>query len=100
MLGNERKHFDPAVLWALVKTVGLYPAGSVLLTASGHLLLSLSPNADDGRRPHCRVLARPDGSIPPEDAPETWDPMPPGEQVTRVLQPEEHQVQSSALVVS
>ena len=99
MLGSERRHFDPAVLWALVKTVGLYPAGSVLLTSSGHLVLSLSPNPDDPRRPNCRVLARPDGSFPPEDAPETWDPMPPDQSVVRVLQPEEHQVSGSALIV-
>jgi HD-GYP domain-containing protein (c-di-GMP phosphodiesterase class II) len=90
LLGPGRVHFDPAVLWALLRTVGLYPAGSVMLTASNHVALSLSPNPADLRRPHARILVRPDGSSPSEDAPELWDPMPATETVERVLQPEEH----------
>ena len=97
LLGPEREHFDVAVLWALVKSVGLYPAGTVMLTASNHVVLSVSPNPEDRRRPHCRVLVRPDGTTPPEDQPEMWDPMPPGENVVRVLQPEEHAVPAGAL---
>ena len=89
LLGPSRVGFDPAVLWALVKTVGLYPAGSVLLTDSGHVVLALSPNVQDARRPHCRVLAYPDGSSPSPDAPEQWSPMPPERSVVRVLRPEE-----------
>jgi len=90
MLGPTRVHFDPAVLWALLRTVSLYPAGAVLLTSSNHVVLSLSPNPADLRRPHVRVMVRPDGSMPTEDAPELWDPMPESESVVRVLQPEEH----------
>ena len=90
MLGPTRVHFDPAVLWALLRTVSLYPAGSVLLTSSNHVVLSLSPNPADLRRPHARVMVRPDGSMPGEETPELWDPMPESESVARVLQPEEH----------
>jgi HD-GYP domain-containing protein (c-di-GMP phosphodiesterase class II) len=89
MMGPERNHFDPAVLWALVNTVGLYPAGSVLQTNSSHLVLSLSPNPADLRRPYCRVLARPDGSTPDAGSPEIWAPMLSEESVARVLRPEE-----------
>lgn len=89
LLGPNRTNFDPAVLWALVRTVGLYPAGTVVQTASGHVAVVLSPNPKDPTRPHVRVLVRPDGSQPAEDAPETWDPMPGSEQVARVLTPEE-----------
>src|SRR6185295_11544937 len=39
MLGPSRVTFDPAVLWALVKTVGLYPAGSVMVTDSGQVAM-------------------------------------------------------------
>ena len=97
MLGPVRVHFDPAVLWSLLRTVGLYPAGSVMVTESNHVALSLSPNHDDLRRPHARILVRPDGSSPPEDAPELWDPMPSDQAVARVLKPEEHQVTQDLL---
>jgi HD-GYP domain-containing protein (c-di-GMP phosphodiesterase class II) len=89
MLGPARVHFDPAVLWALVRTVGLYPAGSVLLTSSNHVVLSLSPNPNDLRRPNVRVLVRPDGVVVPEETAETWDPVPAHESIVRVLKPEE-----------
>jgi HD-GYP domain-containing protein (c-di-GMP phosphodiesterase class II) len=100
LLGGEREHFDPAVLWALVQSVGLYPAGTVMMTESRHVVLSISPNPADRRRPHCRVLVRPDGSTPPEDSPEMWDPMPAHENVARVLQPEDHAVPAGALLAA
>ena len=90
LLGPTRVNFDPAVLWALVRTVGLYPAGSVLHVDSGHVVLSMSPNPADVRRPNCRVLVHPDGAAAAEDGAEDWTPMGPGLQVTRVLRPEEH----------
>lgn len=100
MMGMARVRFDPAVLWALVRTVGLYPAGSVLLTNSNHVVLSLSPNPEDLQRPHARVLVRPDGTEPAEDLPETWDPMPAGESVQRVLSPEERAVSTNELLAA
>jgi HD-GYP domain-containing protein (c-di-GMP phosphodiesterase class II) len=90
MLGPTRVSFDPAVLWALVRTVGLYPAGSVLHTDSGHIALALSPNPDDPRRPFCRVLVDPHGNLPDPDHAEEWSPMAPTMNVTRVLKPEEY----------
>lgn len=90
LLGPIRVNFDPAVLWSLVRTVGLYPAGTVLQTESGHVVLVTSPNPKDVVRPFCRVLVRPDGSAPADDAPENWDPMPDAEHARRVLKPEEH----------
>ena len=69
--------------------MGLYPAGSVLLTESNHVVLAVSPNPSDLRRPFCRVLVRPDGTTLPDDVEETWDPMSQSEVVLRVLRPEE-----------
>lgn len=100
LIGSERPHFDPAVLWALVQTVGLYPAGTLMVTRSGYLVLALSPNADDLRRPQCRVLGRPDGTVPPEGTPELWEPMPAGEQVARVIPPEEMNVDGNLLLAA
>jgi len=90
IVSGEREKFDPAVRWALVQAVGVYPAGSVLETASGHLVLSISPVGEDVRRPHCRVLRFPDGREPAPEQPMLWQPMPPSERVVRVLPPEEH----------
>ena len=94
LLGPTRVSFDPAVLWALVRTVGLFPAGSVLHTDSGHLVMALSPNPDDARRPFCRILVEPDGSPPDPDASE-WSPMPSDVNVLRVLKPEEFETSIS-----
>jgi HD-GYP domain-containing protein (c-di-GMP phosphodiesterase class II) len=91
MLGPSRVQFDPVALWALVRTVGLYPAGSVLLTESNHVVLSISPNPNDLRRPHCRLLIQPDGAVLPEDQIEMWDPMPDTQTVLRVLRPEDYE---------
>jgi HD-GYP domain-containing protein (c-di-GMP phosphodiesterase class II) len=95
LTGPARVQFDPAVLWALIKTVGLYPPGSILLTESGHVVLSVSPNPADLRRPTCRVLVRPDGTPEPEENATTWDPMASTEQVVQVLRPEDHPVKAS-----
>jgi HD-GYP domain-containing protein (c-di-GMP phosphodiesterase class II) len=100
LLGPNRVNFDPAVLWALVRSVGLYPAGTVLQTATGHVVLCTSPNPKDVTRPHCRVLVRPDGSIPSEDEPETWDPMPEHDHALRVLLPEEHKIATTDLLAA
>jgi HD-GYP domain-containing protein (c-di-GMP phosphodiesterase class II) len=100
LFGPARVAFDPAVLWALAHTTGLYPPGSVLTTESGYMVLSISPNPADLRRPHCRVLVRPDGSAPPEDAPEFWEPMPATESVARVLKPEDHSVNTNELLAA
>ena len=89
LLGPTRVNFDPAALWALVKTVGLYPAGTVLQTDSGHIVLALSPNPKDVARPHVRVLMQPDGTAAPSEGAEEWNPMPRSRTVVRVLRPEE-----------
>ena len=89
LAGPSRDSFDPAVLWALVRTVGLYPPGTVLVTSSGTVALSLSPNPNDLRRPTCRVLVHADGRMEPEEGGETWTPMPAHERVARVRRPED-----------
>ncbi|HTM57309.1 MAG TPA: HD domain-containing phosphohydrolase [Candidatus Udaeobacter sp.] len=100
LLGPDRTRYDVAALWTLVRTVGLYPAGTLLMTNSGHLVISLSPNPEDMRRPFCRVLARPDGSMPPDAHPETWDPMPKDMTVSRVVSPEEFDGEIDRLIAA
>ncbi len=89
LLGTARVQFDPAALWALLKTVGLYPPGTALILSSGHIVVSLTPNPESPRRPAVRVMLRPDGSLAPQDQPEDWSPLPDELRVERVLPPEE-----------
>jgi HD-GYP domain-containing protein (c-di-GMP phosphodiesterase class II) len=100
LLGREREHFDPAALWALVRTIGLYPAGTVMLTLSGHMVLSVSPDPAAPARPFCRVLSRPDGSMPAEHEAEVWQPMPAHETVARVVAPEEFDFEVDQLLAA
>ena len=100
LLGQDRNLFDPAVLWALVQTVGLYPAGTLLQTASGHMVLSLNNDREDLRRPQCRVLAYPDGVHALDGSPEIWEPMPRHETVVRVVPPEEFETEIDRLLAA
>jgi hypothetical protein len=83
-----------------VKTVGLYPAGTILTTTSRHIVISLSPNPEDPRRPHCRVLSRPDGSMPPDTHPERWSPMPNDVSVSSVVDPDEFEGEIDRLLAA
>jgi len=100
LMGPNRVNFDPAVLWALTKTVGLYPAGTVMQTRSGHTVLAVSPNPGDVTRPFCRVLLDPAGHTPEEGRGDLWEPMPAEESVARVLTPEEHQADTENLLAA
>lgn len=100
LLGRERERFDAAALWALVRTIGLYPAGTLMLTPSGYMVLSTMPNPADPARPHCRVLSRPDGSMPMDSDAATWDPMPQDESVARVVLPEEFEFEVDRLLAA
>jgi len=100
LLGPNRVNFDPAVLWALVRTVGLYPAGTVSHTESGAVVMAMSPNPKDVTRPFCRVLVRADGTVPPENAVELWEPMPESERVFRVLLPEEYHAPTAEMLAA
>src|SRR5207244_13477303 len=89
LLGQDKEQFDPTVRWAMIKTVGLYPPGTLLATDSGHVVLSISPNPEDPRRPNCKVLRRPDGTTPAEDEPERWEPLGRERRAMRVLDPDD-----------
>jgi HD-GYP domain-containing protein (c-di-GMP phosphodiesterase class II) len=94
LMGPVRIQFDQAVLWALLKTVGLYPPGTLLMLDSGHIVLSLSPNPEDPRRPVVRVVVHPDGTMGSQEQPEDWNPLPAERTVGRVLPPEEVTVET------
>jgi HD-GYP domain-containing protein (c-di-GMP phosphodiesterase class II) len=98
LLGRERDHFDAAVLWALVHTVGLYPAGTLLRLESGRVLLSITPNPDDPRRPVCREV--PTGPEVAEAAQVADALLDEHERVSRVLAPEDVEVDVETLLAA
>jgi HD-GYP domain-containing protein (c-di-GMP phosphodiesterase class II) len=89
LVGRSDTWMDRAARWALVQALGLYPAGTLLRTRAGRLLLSLSPSATDLRRPICRPLeVTPEGAVLPH--PEIQDaPIAPDDSVVQVIAPEE-----------
>ena len=90
MLGPLRKRFDPAMLWALVQTVGFYPPGQLVLLDDGGMAAVLAPNAADLARPHVRVVVSVTGEPLPQDQPAEYHPLPPGMSILRALRAEEY----------
>ena len=89
IMADDGTMFDRAARWALVQAVGLYPAGTLLRSWSGRLLLSVAPCTGDLRRPVCRELTvAGDGavSLAPE-VPEAA--LAPDDRVVQVVAPEE-----------
>ncbi|MBW7923269.1 MAG: HD-GYP domain-containing protein [Burkholderiaceae bacterium] len=49
-------HFDPAILRAFIRSMGVYPVGTLVRLRSDHLALVLELNAEDLTRPVVRVF--------------------------------------------
>jgi HD-GYP domain-containing protein (c-di-GMP phosphodiesterase class II) len=90
MLGPLRKRFDPAMLWALVNTVGFYPPGQLVELDDGTIAEVMAPNAADLARPHLRVLITADGRRLDGGEPVLHRPLPPERSVRRALKAEEY----------
>jgi len=90
MLGPLRKRFDPAMLWALVNSVGFYPPGQLVELDDGAIAEVLAPNAQDLARPHVRVMIDPSGQQLPMDPPMLLQPLPPDRSIRHVLSAEEY----------
>jgi HD-GYP domain-containing protein (c-di-GMP phosphodiesterase class II) len=90
MLGPLRKKFDPAMLWALVNSVGFYPPGQLVRLDDGAIAEVMAPNAKDLARPHVRVVIDGAGNRLSTDAPLLYRPLPPERSVTRALKADEY----------
>jgi hypothetical protein len=90
MLGPLKSRFHPAMLWALVQTVGFYPPGQMIELDDGVLAVVLAPNAEDPARPHVRLLFAPDGRRYQEGEVEDLRPIPQGRSVKRALRGAEY----------
>lgn len=87
ILGPLCERFEPALLWALVQTVGFYPPGQYLILDDGSVAVVLAPNADDLARPHVKVVAGPGGYALPKEF--ELLPLPEDRSVLRPLRGEE-----------
>jgi HD-GYP domain-containing protein (c-di-GMP phosphodiesterase class II) len=90
MLGPLKKRFDPAMLWALVQSVGFYPPGQLVLLDDGNIAAVLAPNAADLSRPHVRVVWSVTGQPMLQDPPLEYRPLPPERSIQRALKAEEY----------
>jgi HD-GYP domain-containing protein (c-di-GMP phosphodiesterase class II) len=61
MLGPLKNRFHPAMLWALVQTVGFYPPGQLVEMDDGTIAVVLAPSSKDLGRPNVRPILASDG---------------------------------------
>lgn len=57
MIAENREKFDPLLMKAFVNTVGMYPAGTVVLLDTNEIGVVVAHNAHDIFRPKVRVMA-------------------------------------------
>jgi HD-GYP domain-containing protein (c-di-GMP phosphodiesterase class II) len=90
MLGPLKSRFHPAMLWALVQTVGFYPPGQLVEMDDGVIAMVLAPNPKDLARPHVRPLLAADGSRLPPGEKSDLMPIPKERTVKRALRGAEY----------
>jgi len=89
MLGPLKSRFHPAMLWALVQTVGFYPPGQVVELDDGALAVVLAPNAKDLARPHVRPIIVEGQRVAAGEVPDLL-PIPTGRAIKRALRGAEY----------
>lgn len=89
MLGPLKSRFDPAMLWALVQTLGFYPPGQLVEMDDRSIAAVLAPNLNDLARPHVRIVIDAQGTRLTGD-PVELRPIPADRSVKRALPAEEY----------
>jgi HD-GYP domain-containing protein (c-di-GMP phosphodiesterase class II) len=57
MLAQNREKFDPLLIKAFINTVGMYPAGTVVLLDTNEIAVVVTHNASDIFRPKVKIVA-------------------------------------------
>jgi HD-GYP domain-containing protein (c-di-GMP phosphodiesterase class II) len=90
ILGPLAERFDKALLWALVQTVGFYPAGQLVELDDCSVAFVLHPNPNDLARPHVRVVREPNGEVVTHGKPREFRPIPNDTQIKRAIPGDEY----------
>jgi HD-GYP domain-containing protein (c-di-GMP phosphodiesterase class II) len=90
MLGPMHRKFDPALLWALVQTVGFYPPGQLVQLDDRSIAIVLAPNRSDLARPNVRVVREPNGQIVRPEEGRELKPIPSDMSVRRAIRGAEY----------
>ena len=90
MLGPLAPRFEPALLWALVRSLGFYPPGQMVTLDDGAVALVLSPNPADLARPNVRVIVNALGQWLDPAHRDEFCPLPAERAVMRALRMEEY----------
>ena len=90
MLGPLSAKFDPALLWALVQTVGFYPPGQLVELDDGSIAIVLAPNIEDLARPHVHLITGPKRMALETSEAVELRPIPRGMSVLRALKAEDY----------
>lgn len=90
VLGPLAPRFEPALLWALVRSVGFYPPGQMVQLDDSAVALVLAPNPLDLARPHVRVIVDSMGNWLDPERREEFRPLPAERAVLRALRMEEY----------
>jgi HD-GYP domain-containing protein (c-di-GMP phosphodiesterase class II) len=90
VLGPLASRFEPALLWALVRSVGFFPPGQMVRLDDGAVALVLSPNPRDLARPNVRVIVDALGHWLEADRRQEFVPLPAERAVMRALRMSEY----------
>ncbi len=90
IFGPLATRFDPALRWALIQAVGIYPPGQMVELDDGAVALVREPNRDDPARPSVRVLTDSEGRRLDSRAEFDLRPLPASRTIRRALRFEEY----------
>jgi hypothetical protein len=73
LLADNSRRFDPIVLKAFIKIMGIYPIGSIILLNNGAIARVTEVRTEAPLRPRIMILADKSGKVYPQNEGETID---------------------------
>ncbi len=73
ILGDNGRRFDPEILRVFIKSMGIYPLGSIVLLSNSCIGRVVETNGDAPLRPRVKVMIKKDGAMVENDEGEVID---------------------------